>query len=75
MTSILKKKSRKLEINSYNEKAKFFNPFATGLNLWQSYSLLCMNLTKEMLSNTTRMTRDFENTIGMNRTNYNWFKD
>ena len=57
------------------KKPNFLIHLRQTYNLWQSYSLLCMNLTKEMLSNTTRMTRDFENTIGMNRTNYNWFKD
>jgi len=42
----------------------------TGINIWQNYSLLCMNITKEMLSNNRRMIKDFENTIRENQTNY-----
>jgi hypothetical protein len=62
-------KSRYFETNDINEINVFFNPFMIGINLWQNYSLLCMNITKEMLSNTRRMTKDFENTIRRIRQN------
>jgi hypothetical protein len=53
-----------------NENNAFLNPFVSGINIWQNYSLLCMNITKEMLSTTRRMAKDFENTIRENQTNY-----
>ena len=62
-------KSRYFETNDINENNAFFNPFMIGINTWQNYSLLCMNITKEMLSNTRRMTKDFENTIRRIRQN------
>jgi hypothetical protein len=62
-------KSRYFETNDINEINVFFNPFMIGINLWQNYSLLCMNMTKELLSNTRRMTKDFENTVRRIRQN------
>ena len=62
-------KSRYFETNDINENNAFFNPFMIGINIWQNYSLLCMNMTKELLSNTRRMTKDFENTIRRIRQN------
>ena len=63
-------RSRYSETYDKYENNAFLNPFMTGINIWQNYSLLCMNITKEMLSNTRRMTKDFENTIWKNQTNY-----
>ena len=62
-------KSRYFGTNDINENNAFFNPFMIGINIWQNYSLLCMNMTKELLSNTRRMTKDFENTIRRIRQN------
>ena len=45
----------------------FFDPFMKSVSMWQNYSMLWMNLTKEILSNTTKMTSDFENTIRKHR--------
>jgi hypothetical protein len=47
----------------------------TGINIWQKYSLLLMNITREMLSNTRRMTKDFEDTVRENQTNYSGIND
>jgi hypothetical protein len=55
--------NRRIEINGYDENDEFFHPFMTGINLWQDYSMLLMNLTKEIFTNTTKMARDFEDTI------------
>jgi len=63
-------KSRYSGTYDNNENNVFLNPFMTGINIWQNYSLLCMNITKEMLSNNRRMIKDFENTIRENQTNY-----
>jgi hypothetical protein len=54
---------RNFEINSYNKNAGFFDPFMKSVDIWHNYSMLWMNLTKEIFSNTTKMTNDFENTI------------
>jgi hypothetical protein len=58
---------RNFEINSYNKNTGLFDPFMKNVSIWQNYSMLWMNLTKEILSNTTKMTTDFENTIRNHR--------
>jgi hypothetical protein len=54
--------SKNFELHS-NKNMGFFDPFMKSVSMWQNYSMLWMNLTKEILSNTTKMTSDFENTI------------
>jgi hypothetical protein len=66
----VQEKSRYFETNNIDENNAFLNPFMTGINIWQNYSLLLMNITREMLSNTRRMTKDFEDTVRENQTNY-----
>src|SRR4051794_37564479 len=54
--------SKNFEVNSSNNTG-FFDPFMKSVSMWQNYSMFWMNLTKEILSNSTRMTKDFENRI------------
>ncbi len=54
--------SGNFEISS-NNKNRFFDPFANNVSIWQNYSMLWMNLAKEIVSNTAKMTSEFENTI------------
>src|SRR3954447_1626299 len=54
--------SKNFEVNSSNNTG-FFDPFMKSVSMWQNYSMFWMNLTKEILSNSTRMTNDFENRI------------
>jgi len=61
------KESRKLTNNSYNENNESYNPFMTGINLWQNYSKMWIDLTKEILNNTLNMAEDLENTYKKNR--------
>jgi hypothetical protein len=61
------KESRKLNNNSYNENNESYNPFMTGINLWQNYSKMWIDLTKEILNNTVKMAEDLENTYKKNR--------
>src|SRR6478735_8488076 len=55
-------KSKNFEVNSSNNTG-FFDPFVRSVSMWQNYSIFWMNLTKKILSNSTRMTNDFENRI------------
>ncbi len=59
---------RNFEMNSFDKNTGFFDPFMTSISMWQNYSMLWMNLTKEILSNTTKMTTEFENTIRKHKT-------
>ncbi|HYO06584.1 MAG TPA: hypothetical protein VER14_06345, partial [Phototrophicaceae bacterium] len=52
--------------NSFDTNNEFFNPFVTSIALLQNYTAIWMNMTKELVNNTTRMARDFEDTIGGN---------
>lgn len=54
--------SKNFEVNRSNNNG-FFYPFMKSVSMWQNYSMFWMNLTKEILSNSTRITNDFENTI------------
>ena len=54
--------SKNFEVNSSNNTG-FFDPFMKSVSMWQNYSIFWMNLTKKILSNSTRMTNDFENRI------------
>ena len=54
--------SKNFELHS-NKNMGFFDPFMKSVSMWQNYSMSWMNLTKEILNNTTKMTSDFENTI------------
>ncbi|HZH39179.1 MAG TPA: hypothetical protein VEX17_03860, partial [Bacillales bacterium] len=58
--------NRNLNTNSFDTNNEFFNPFATSIALLQNYTAIWMNITKEVINNTTRMARDFEDTIGGN---------
>ena len=60
--SYLQEESKNFELDS-NNNTGFFDPFVRSVSMWQNYSLLWMNLTKEILSNSTRMSNNFENTI------------
>ena len=51
--------SKNFEVNSSNNTG-FFDPFMKSVSMWQNYSMFWMNLTKEILSNSTRMTNDFQ---------------
>ncbi|MER5176259.1 MAG: hypothetical protein ABJB76_01305 [Candidatus Nitrosocosmicus sp.] len=63
--------SRKWEMNNYNE---FFNPFTTSINLWQNYSTIWMNISKEIFNTAARATKDLENTMEKSWTNNTWYK-
>jgi hypothetical protein len=54
--------NKNFELHS-NKNTGFFDPFMKSVSMWQNYSMSWMNLTKEILSNSTRMANDFENTI------------
>ncbi|MDQ6723509.1 MAG: hypothetical protein M3Z01_04505 [Thermoproteota archaeon] len=55
--------SGNFEISSNNKNTRFFDPFVNNVSMWQNYSMLWMNLAKEIVSNTAKMTSEFENTI------------
>jgi hypothetical protein len=57
---------RKLNTNSFDTNNEFFNPFVTSIALLQNYAAMWMNITKELINNTTRMAREFEDTVGGN---------
>ena len=56
-------KNRNLNTNSFDTNNEFFNPFETSISLLQNYTAIWMNITKELINNTTRMARDFEDTV------------
>ena len=60
--SYLQEESKNFELDS-NKNIGFLDPFMRSVSMWQNYSLLWMNLTKEILSNSTRISNNFENTI------------
>ena len=60
--SYLQEESKNFELDG-NNNTGFFDPFVRSVSMWQNYSLLWMNLTKEILGNSTRMSNNFENTI------------
>jgi hypothetical protein len=51
--------SKNFKVNSSNNTG-FFDPFMKSVSIWQNYSIFWMNLTKEIISNSTRMTNDFQ---------------
>ncbi len=55
-----------LNTNSFDTTTDFFNPFETSIALLQNYTAIWLNITKELIYNTTRMARDFEDTIREN---------
>ncbi len=63
--------SRKHEMNNYNE---FLNPFTTSINLWQNYSTIWMNISKEIFNTAARATKDLENTMEKSWTNNTFYK-
>ena len=58
-----------IEKDSYTDNNIFLNPFEIGLTMWQGYYLFFLNLTKEISKNTTKITKDIENTIQENYNN------
>jgi hypothetical protein len=40
------------QTNAYVEQMAFFNPYQTGFALWQNYSTIWLNITKEIINNT-----------------------
>ena len=58
--------NRNLNTDSFDTNNAFFNPFVTSIALLHYYTSIWMNITKELIDNTTRMARDFEDTIGGN---------
>ena len=55
-------KSKNFEVNSSNNTG-FFDPFVRSVSMWQNYYIFWINLTKEILSNSSRTNNDFENRI------------
>jgi hypothetical protein len=51
--------SKNFKVNSSNN-TRFSDPFMKSVSMWQNYSMFWMNLTKEIISNSTRMTNDFQ---------------
>jgi hypothetical protein len=60
-------------IISYNVNNKLINPFTAGINLWQNYSQMWMDLYKQTMNNTSMMTKDFANTVSKSWLINNWF--
>jgi hypothetical protein len=58
--------NRNLNTNNFDTNNEFFNPFVTSVALLQNYTAMWMDITKELVNNTTRMARDFEDGIGKN---------
>ncbi len=63
---------RNPEVNGYDANNPVFNPFITGITLWQNYSTIWMNISKQILGNTKRMARDFEDTMGKTWSKSRW---
>jgi hypothetical protein len=51
--------SKNFKVNSSNNTG-FFDPLMKSVSMWQNYSMFWVNLTKEIISNSTRMTNDFQ---------------
>ncbi len=58
--------NRNLNTNNFDTNNEFFNPFVTSVALLQNYTAMWMDITKELVNSTTRMARDFEDSIGKN---------
>jgi hypothetical protein len=50
------------KVNNYIDSNSIFNPFEMGITMWQNYYLFFLNLTKEFLKNTIKLTK-FEESI------------